>query len=108
VWEEDNVLANGRLVIYDAMFMRELPRQDRSPTGRAETRRDEGVTNVSAFARHAIHVWRFKKRGRIQKAHEVVAMIVAKDENDVPGIPASDFLELRYGLCFGLPTQTCR
>lgn len=77
------------LVVNHTMSPHGLPRQNGSPTGRAKGGRDECIFKVCSLGCHAIQVGGFQKvRGLGMKAHEVVAMIVAENQNEI-GPPRS-------------------
>jgi len=73
------------VIVDDAMFMSVLACQDTGAAGRTKSRRNGGIFYVSAFASHTVHVRSFEEFGFIEKAHKIVAMIVAEDKDDVSG-----------------------
>ena len=87
--KEDGALRDRALVVYHAVVVHVLSGQDGGPTGRAERGGDEGVGEMGTLLRESIHGRGLKPlRGVFVKAHEIVAVIVAENEEDV-------------GLCLG-------
>ena len=78
-------LRHGPLVVDHAMMMHVLAGQDGRAAGRAQGRADKGVDQVCAFGRHAIQVRCFQELGIAgQEAQEVVAVVVAEHQHDIP------------------------
>ena len=75
---------HGALIVHDVVVSHILPREDRSATGRAKRGRDESIGEMSSFAGKAIEIRGLQKlRSFFHEAQEIVAMIVAENENDV-------------------------
>ena len=67
-----------------------LPREDGSATGRTKGGGDESIGEMGAFASEAIKTGGFEKlRSFLHEAQEIVAVIVAEDENDVFLFPSA-------------------
>ena len=81
--EEACAFRHACVIIDNTVFVGILAGQDAGTAGRAQSRRNGGVFYISAFASHTVHVRSFEEFGFIEKAHEVVAVIVAKDKDDV-------------------------
>lgn len=82
--EEDGSLGDGALVVDHPVVVHVLAGQDRGPAGGAEGRADEGVGEVSSFLGEPVEGRGFQPlRGIRVEAHEVVAMVVAENEDNV-------------------------
>ena len=62
------------------------PGQNCSATGGAKGGGDIGIFQVCPFAGEPIHMGRFQPRNLSGEAHEVVAVIIAKNENNTLGL----------------------
>ena len=83
--KENGPLRHRPLVVDHAVVMHVLAGQDRSPAGRTQRRADEGVGQVRSLGRHPVQVRRFQELGGVgQEAQEVVAVVVAEHQHDVP------------------------
>ena len=82
--EEDGSLGDGALVVDHAVVVHVLAGQDGGPAGGTEGRADEGVGKVSPFLGEPVEGRGLQPLGGIGvEAHEVVAMVVAENEDDV-------------------------
>ena len=82
--KEDGSLGNGALVVDHPVVVHVLAGQDGGPAGGAERRADEGVSEVSSFLGEPVEGGGFQPLGGIRvEAHEVVAMVVAENEDNV-------------------------
>ena len=82
---------NGALIVHDVVVAHVLPREDGSSTGRAKGGGNESICKVSAFAGEAIEARGFEElRSFLHEAQEIVAMIVAENQNDVLLFSKSD------------------
>lgn len=89
--KEDRTARDRRVVVDDLMLVGIGAGEDGSAGWAAEGRGDEGVPEVSALGRDAIHVRGFEERLGLEETHGVVAVVVGKDENDIaaPGLGLS-------------------
>ena len=81
---ESSSCGDGALVIDDLVTVHELSGQNGGPAWRTERCRDKGILEMGTGCGHAVKIWSFEKiRGFLHKAHEVVSMIIAQDDDDV-------------------------
>lgn len=82
--EEDGSLGDGALVVDHPVVVHVLAGQDGCPAGGAEGCADEGVGEVGSFLGEPVQGGSFQPLGGIRvEAHEVVAMVIAEDEDNV-------------------------
>ena len=82
--EEHRPLRDARCVVHHAVPVRVLAGQDRGPARRAQRRGHERVRQVRALRSHAVQAGRLQERRRaLHEAHEVVAVIIAQDDDHV-------------------------
>ena len=82
--KEDGSLGDGALVVDHPVVVHVLAGQDGGPAGGAEGCADEGVGEVSSFLGEPVEGGSFQPLGGIRvEAHEVVAMVVAENEDNV-------------------------
>ena len=82
--KEDGSLGDGALVVNHPVVVHVLAGQHGGPAGGAEGCTDEGVGEVGSFLGEPVEGGSFQPLGGIRvEAHEVVAMVVAENEDNV-------------------------
>jgi hypothetical protein len=84
--KESSALGHWALIVHHAMMMHILTGQDRGPAWAAEGGGHKSMAQVHAPGCHPIQVGGLEKvRTLIHETHEIIAVIVTQDEDDVTG-----------------------
>ena len=81
--EKDQIVGLRCLIVHDGMGVRKQTGEDGGPARRGERCGHERIFHAGAFAGHAVERRGLQPRNGSREPHEVVAVVVAEDEDDV-------------------------
>ena len=82
--KKDQIVGLRRLIVHDGMGVRKQTGEDGGPARRGERCGHERIFQAGAFAGHAVERRGLQPRNGSREPHEVVAVVVAEDKDDVP------------------------
>ena len=91
LWKKERPLWNQTLIVDHPVAKSVQPGKDRRPTRRTERSRHKCVLKMRSVGGHRIHVRRLCK-GVPHETHRIVAMIVRKNENNIPRLGSRNLL----------------